>query len=540
MTEMIFENLFINISVLAFTVICLFHIWQIRSRSYKLALKIPGPRPLPIIGNAHLIFKITSKTDVISKALEYGKIYNPVGRAFLGYNVFVFLTHPDDIEVIILNSNQHLEKSEEYRFFEPWLGNGLLISKGEKWRSHRKLIAPTFHTNILKNFVKIFHKNSLDIVGAMRSKVGKEIDIHKFMSEVTTNILLETAMGYDKTNDKGKSGLDYAVAVMEMCDLIHLRHYQFWYRIELLFNLFGLKKKQNNLLRRIHGLTNRVIKAKQKTFQANIKEGKLPQPLFHEIISNNKAHYDSHLLKDDLDIIDESDVGERRRLAFLDLMIETAYLGADITDEEIKEEVDTIMFEGHDTTAAAASFVLCLLGEHQEIQDKVYLELQSIFSDNLRRPITYSDTIEMKYLERVILESLRLYPPVPAIARKVNEDVQLASSDLIIPSGSTVVIGTFKLHRQSEFYENPNKFNPDNFLPENTQKRKYFAYIPFSAGPRSCVGRKYAMLKLKVLLSTILKEYYVKSSVREADYSLTADIILKRGDLFRIELESRI
>lgn len=134
----------------------------------------------------------------------------------------------------------------------------------------------------------------------------------------------------------------------------------------------------------------------------------------------------------------------------------------------------------------------------------------------------------------------RLYPPVPAIARKVKEDVKLASSNLIIPSGSTVVIGTYKLHRQPEFYENPNRFDPDNFLPENTQNRKYFAYIPFSAGPRSCVGRKYAMLKLKVLLSTILRVYHVKSDVKETDYQLIADIILKRADDFRIKLEPRV
>nr|CAH7769827.1 unnamed protein product [Callosobruchus chinensis] len=99
--------------------------------------------------------------------------------------------------------------------------------------------------------------------------------------------------------------------------------------------------------------------------------------------------------------------------------------GNALSDEEIKEEVDTIMFEGHDTTAAASSFALCLLGIHQDIQDRVYTELKEIFQDDMNRPITFSDTLQMKYLERVIMESLRLYPPVPIIARKVNEDVKL-------------------------------------------------------------------------------------------------------------------
>lgn len=301
-----------------------------------------------------------------------------------------------------------MEKSEEYRFFEPWLGDGLLISKGDKWRSHRKMIAPTFHTNILKSFVSVFYRNSVGVVNTLRKEIGKEFDIHEYMSEVTTDILLETAMGYDKSSDKSRSGLDYAIAVMEMCDLIHLRHYKFWYRVEALFNLFGYQEKQNQLLNRIHGLTRRVIKAKKEVFQQNIKEGNLPKPSFSEIISDKSDESKGDkILRDDIDVIDETDVGEKRRLAFLDLMIESAHYGAKITDEEIKEEVDTIMFEGHDTTAAASSFVLCLLGAHQDIQVKVYEELKTIFGNNMHRPVTFNDTVEMKYLERVILESLR-------------------------------------------------------------------------------------------------------------------------------------
>lgn len=232
------------------------------------------------------------------------------------------------------------------------------------------------------------------------------------------------------------------------------------------------------------------------------------------------------------------DAGEKRRLAFLDLMIESAKNGANLNDEEIKEEVDTIMFEGHDTTAAGSSFVLCLLGIHQDIQTKVYAELKAIFGDS-DREATFADTLEMKYLERVIMESLRMYPPVPVIARKIKEDVRLVSENYTLPAGATVVVATLKIHRRPDIYKNPDRFNPDNFLPENTQNRHYYSFIPFSAGPRSCVGRKYAMLKLKVLISTILRNYRIKSKLTEDDFKLQADIILKRTDGFRIEIEPR-
>lgn len=121
----------------------------------------------------------------------------------------------------------------------------------------------------------------------------------------------------------------------------------------------------------------------------------------------------------------------------------------------------------------------------------------------------------------------------------MKHDLKLASGDYIVPAGTTVVIATYKLHRLESIYPNPDKFDPDNFLPERQANRHYYAFVPFSAGPRSCVGRKYAMLKLKVILSTILRQFRVHSDLKEEDFRLQADIILKREEGFQIRLEPR-
>ncbi|KAG6450739.1 hypothetical protein O3G_MSEX006757 [Manduca sexta] len=412
------------------------------------------------------------------------------------------------------------------------------------------MIAPTFHINILKSFVSVFNQNSKNVVEKMRSEVGKTFDVHDYMSGVTVDILLETAMGITrKTQDE--SGFDYAMAVMKMCDIIHQRHYKFWMRFDAVFKLTPFFKKQINLLNIIHGLTNKVIKSKKQTYLENKAKGIIPLTIEEltrnvesdeNVLANSAKTLSDAVFKgyrDDLDFNDENDIGEKKRLAFLDLMIESAQNGTNqITDHEIKEEVDTIMFEGHDTTAAGSSFTLCLLGIHQHIQDKVYDELYEIFGDS-DRPATFADTLKMKYLERVILESLRLYPPVPIIARQLKRDVKIPTKNYVLPAGSTVVVGTYKIHRHEKYYNNPDKFDPDNFLPENTQNRHYYSYIPFSAGPRSCVGRKYALLKLKILLSTILRNYKSVSDIPEEKFSLQADIILKRADGFRMRIEPR-
>ncbi|XP_013185741.2 cytochrome P450 4g15 [Amyelois transitella] len=524
----------------------LFHRWQQQSKIFILGNKIQGPSTIPFLGNTLLALGKTP-SDILELSVKLSKKYTKIARIWFGNKLVVFLTEPDDVEVI-LNSQVHIDKSAEYAFFKPWLGEGLLISSGHKWRSHRKMIAPTFHINILKSFVGVFNQNSLNVVEKLKPEVGKVFDVHDYMSGVTVDILLETAMGINrKTQDE--SGFDYAMAVMKMCDIIHQRHYKLWLRFDFIFKLTSIFKQQIKLLKIIHGLTNKVIKQKKQVYMENKAKGIIPNTIEELIRSNNENDLvdDTKTLadmvfkgyRDDLDFNDENDVGAKKRLAFLDLMIESAQNGTNnITDHEIKEEVDTIMFEGHDTTAAGSSFVLCLLGIHQDIQTKVYDELYEIFGDS-DRLATFNDTLKMKYLERVILESLRLYPPVPIIARKLNQDVKIVTNGHILPVGSTVVIGTYKIHRSEKYYKDPEKFNPDNFLPENTANRHYYSYIPFSAGPRSCVGRKYAMLKLKVLLSTILRNFKTTSAVNEQGFKLQADIILKREDGFRLMIEPR-
>lgn len=121
--------------------------------------------------------------------MELSKQYGDVSRGFLGYKLVVFLYNPKDVE-LILNSNVHLKKSTEYRFFKPWLGDGLLISSGEKWRSHRKLIVPAFHQYVLKSFIGAFNRNSVRLVERMKNEIGREFDVHDYMSEVTVDILL--------------------------------------------------------------------------------------------------------------------------------------------------------------------------------------------------------------------------------------------------------------------------------------------------------------------------------------------------------------
>ncbi|KAH8388040.1 hypothetical protein KR093_011279 [Drosophila rubida] len=512
-------------------VMALYEYWHRNSRKYRMVANIPSPPSLPLLGQAHLAAGL-SNAEILAVGLGYLNKYGETMKAWLGNVLLVFLTNPNDIE-LILSGHQHLGKAEEYRYFKPWFGDGLLISNGHHWRHHRKMIAPTFHQSILKSFVPTFVEHSKAVSGRMAKEAGKAFDVHDYMSQTTVDILLSTAMGVKKLPEGNKS-FEYAQAVVDMCDVIHKRQVKLLYRLDSIYKFTKLREKGDRMMNIILGMTRNVVKERKDNFQpetSGIVEETDQAAIKAQVTEG---------LRDDLDDIDENDVGAKRRLALLDAMVEMAK-NPDIewNEKDIMDEVNTIMFEGHDTTSAGSSFALCMMGIHKDVQARVFAEQKAIFGDQMQRDCTFADTMEMKYLERVILETLRLYPPVPVIARRLDHDVKLTSGPYTVPKGTTCVVLQYCVHRRADIYPNPTKFDPDNFLPERMANRHYYSFIPFSAGPRSCVGRKYAMLKLKVLLSTVVRNFIIHSTETEADFKLQADIILKLENGFNVSLEQR-
>ncbi|GLH05339.1 Uncharacterized protein GBIM_10961, partial [Gryllus bimaculatus] len=181
--------------------------------------------------------------------------------------------------------------------------------------------------------------------------------------------------------------------------------------------------------------------------------------------------------------LDVDELGRRRRVAFLDLLLLIARDGS-LSDADIREEVDTFMFEGHDTTAAAISFTAFLLSRHPAVQEKILGELEAIFDCSKPLEPSIQELSQLKYLEMVIKESMRIYPPVSGVARQISSDLRLESSTLTVPSGATLFLNFYFLHRNPELFPYPERFDPERFTQEETVRRKPFSYLPFSAGSR--------------------------------------------------------
>ncbi|XP_069949156.1 cytochrome P450 4c3-like isoform X2 [Cherax quadricarinatus] len=471
--------------------------WLIRrQRKIWLIEQIPGPKALPILGNA---LEVTVEPREVFQIITGAtSVLRGVWRVWLGTRPMILASQCQHAEVI-LSSQKHLDKSREYNFLHPWLGTGLLTSTGSKWHSRRKLLTPAFHFKILEDFVEVFNNQSNKMVQKLQQKAdGRPFDIFPFVTLCTLDIICETAMGCN-INAQDNSDSHYVKAVYRIGALVQLRQARPWLQPNIFFRLSGYAKEQDACLKILHKFSYDTIRSRRREY-LEMKQ------------------------KKDAASSEEDVIGKKKRLAFLDLLLEYSEQQTALSDNDLREEVDTFMFEGHDTTAAAINWSLYLIGCYPEIQARVDEELQSIFGDS-DRPVTMADLREMKYTENCIKEALRLFPSVPILARELKEEVVI--DNYRIPAGTTVMVVTYSLHRDPAQFPKPEVFDPDRFLPENVSKRHPYAYIPFSAGPRNCIGQKFALMEEKILLSNILRKFRVESVTRREDLRILGELILR-------------
>uniref|UniRef100_A0A915D0Q6 Cytochrome P450 n=1 Tax=Ditylenchus dipsaci TaxID=166011 RepID=A0A915D0Q6_9BILA len=185
----------------------------------------------------------------------------------------------------------------------------------------------------------------------------------------------------------------------------------------------------------------------------------------------------------------ENNPTNKKKMAFLDLLLSKQDENK-MPFELLRDQVDTFMFGGHDTTTQAIAWTLWSLACHPDIQERLYQELFEIYGVDAGE-ISSSSTNQSKYLDRCIKESMRVFSPVPMISRALNNDMEIGGK--LVPSGSVVAIASILIHHNYLVYKDHDVYNPDNFLPEECAKRHAYDYIPFSAGPRNCIGQKFQL-----------------------------------------------
>eukprot|EP00112_Aurelia_sp_Birch-Aquarium-sp1_P013574 Seg2883.1 transcript_id=Seg2883.1/GoldUCD/mRNA.D3Y31 product="Cytochrome P450 4V2" protein_id=Seg2883.1/GoldUCD/D3Y31 len=454
----------------------------------------------------HSLMFPTDPCKLITLIRDWLVEYNKELMIYLGPHRFFLSGNPDHSE-ILLSSTKTITKSHEYSFLVPWLGTGqilfILSSTGSKWKTRRRLLTPAFHYGILEDFAEVFQEQSAIFVEQLKPlAINKEkFNICTYATNCTLDIICETAMGVN-CGAQVDATTEYPKAVLSMCSIIQYRQIRPYLWPEFIYNLTADGKEHNRSIKILHDFTVKVIKDKIKVRKEKDDE---KQP-------------------------------EKKRRAFIDILLD-CYEQGEIDLDGLREEVDTFMFEGHDTTAAGVFWTLYIIGRYPDVLKKAQEEVDRVWADAGNKSFLELAK-EMTYLTSVIKESLRLFPPVPLFARAVHEDIDLGNG-MVLPAGSTFGIATFYLHRNPDHWKDPDEFIPERFLPENSHKRHPFAYVPFSAGPRNCVGQKFALLEEKIVLSNFLRNFNIKSFQAPEDVEVSAEIILRTKSGLMVEISNR-
>ncbi|XP_015368249.1 PREDICTED: cytochrome P450 4C1-like [Diuraphis noxia] len=473
---------------------------------YRMCAKLPS-MPQGYLTHLRLTHKLSTlkPKDVLPFFDSILKQYGPLVHFHVLGHSYVLLNDPDDIKVL-LSSSQHINKGPEYTFLKPWLNKGLLTSGNQKWHTRRKMLTYTFHFKILETYVPTFNKHAQCLAKKLENMASNDqrVSIYNHMTLCALDLVCDTIMGTELRSQEGESK-EYVKAIDTVTDITINRVCKFWLWNKNIFNLSQNGRNFNKSLKILHTFTENVIKNKRAKLESvNCLE------------------------------IEELSFGKKQVQSFLDLLIGISKQNPEkMTDLDIREEVDTFLFEGHDTSSTAITMAFIQLGLNQDIQDRVREELYSIFEDS-DREATLADLKSMKYLDRVIKETLRLYPSVPSVTRMLKQHLHIREYE--IPPDTVIVILPYLLHREEKHFPNPLTFDPDRFLPENSINRHPYAFIPFSAGPRNCIGQKFAMYQMKTVISTVIRKMRIETLGSQDDIKISTQLILRPESLPNIKL----
>ncbi|XP_017070067.2 LOW QUALITY PROTEIN: probable cytochrome P450 4d21 [Drosophila eugracilis] len=462
-------------------------VWDYGRRSLRLHFfersKISGPVSIPILGNGlqALFFR---PENYIQK---FGDYFNKYGKTFRLWVLGECLVYTTDLKYFeaILSSGTLLKKAHLYRFLDDFLGDGILLSTGHKWTSRRKALAPAFHFKCLENFVEIMDRNSGIMVEKLKKVAdGKtSVDLFKYVSLEALDVITETAMGI-QVNAQSDPNCPYTKALKSVVYIESNRLASVSQRYDWLFPIaapFVYRRLQRDI-RLMQDFTDKVIRERRAILEQSKADGSY-RPI----------------------IMGDEETGKKSKMALLDILLQATVDNKPLTNKDIREEVDVFIFAGDDTTTSGVSHALHVISRHPRVQKCIYEELVSVLGQDPDAPVTQAKLLELKYLDCVVKETMRLHPPVPILGRFLPKDLQVG--DKVIPGNTSILLMPYYVYRDPEYFPDPLTFKPERWLNGKEASTVPFTYIPFSSGPKNCVGQKFANLQLKTLISKVIRHY---------------------------------
>ncbi len=386
--------------------------------------------------------------------LELAREYGDVMR-FRGFFPIFSVTNPEFVREILTQAYPKYTKNTiEYRVIARTLGNGLVTNDGEDWARQRRLMQPVFSSRTINSFDTTINELTANIAKQWDAKAPSDtVWLDRDMSRITFQVVSRTLFGADID--------DVADEMVDILSIINQHPLQF----RTFMTLFPWLPLPSN---------RRFLRIKQRL--AEIVDGL--------VAMHREGDGDKN------DIVD-------RLLAARD-----EESGAGMSETQIRDEIITLMLAGHETSATGLMWTFYLLSQHPEVEERLVAELASILGGG---PATSSDLPQLPYLKQVVQESMRLYPPVWGIARRCTEETEIGG--FRIPRDSYIAVTMYALHRHPDYWPDSDRFDPDRFAADRSHSRHSYAYLPFSAGPRACIGAGMSMLEIQLVLAQLIQQF---------------------------------
>ncbi|CAH2097048.1 unnamed protein product [Euphydryas editha] len=451
---------------------------------------------LPLIGHGHKIFGNSIQLWEKFKALTHECIQKGHAVYFLiGTKKFYVLTDPDDINLV---SNICLQKDTMFaELSKELVGEGLIFADVMTWKRHRKLILPTFNQKVIESFLPIFNIQGRNLVKELEKKCGNGLfDSGSFFKQTALQTVCATTMGVEVDRDKALNFYRaYDLSIYRGIE----RFQKFWLQFDCIYNYTKMYKDKESCLKTVRALPEFVLSSKHKVFKLRNEKD----------VNNDK----------------------KEKNIFLDQLLSYS---DELSEKEIFDEVRTMIVAGTDTSSNVLQFALILIGSYPNVQEKIFNELKNIFGDS-NRDVEKNDLSELTYLEAVLKETMRYYVMAPFTARYIDKEIKLKNYTL--QSGNNCFFSFYGVHRHEMWGKDADQFRPERWF-ENQLPSNPNAFIPFSIGKRNCIGRSFAMMFMKTILTHVLRRYTIL-----ADYTrlkIKLDVLIKPASGHYISIEHKM
>ena len=451
---------------------------------WKLLKQIPMPDFYPyhwLLGHIPAIRK-QDEEYILKMVTEVNKPCNKdktIVKVSLGFITLVNILDSKFVATLLKEPKTRLV----YGMLVSWLGEGLLLAEGMKWFRNRRLLTPAFHYKILKDYVPVYN-SCLSVLldkWSESAQKGESVLIFDTLRSMSLDIM-QCAFSFKSDCHTAKVQHPYVDACSNLVYLCSDRIMNPLYLVDWLYWLTPHGRKTNKMCKLVHQHAENIIADRKSAFSCNDKEKS------HEASMNENGK-------------------ASRNLDFLDILLMVKdEEGKGMSNLEIRNEVDTFMFEGHDTPTSAISWTLYCLAQYPEHQDKVREEVRSILKG--REWLKFDDLSYLNYTMWWMKEAMRFYPPVFSFYRKTTKEVEIGQ--YVIPKDVHIAIYPIMIHRNGNIWENPMEYEPLHFQPCNLEKHAPYDYIPFSAGSRNCIGQNFALNEMKVVIEMIVSRFLLK------------------------------